>query len=30
VTDVWQRYKEYRRREAALSAWVGAAPMALR
>jgi Transglycosylase SLT domain len=30
VTDVWQRYREYRRREAALSAWVGAAPMALR
>jgi hypothetical protein len=30
VTDVWQRYKEYRRREAALSAWVGAAPVALR
>jgi hypothetical protein len=25
-----QRYEEYRRREAALSAWVGAAPVALR
>jgi hypothetical protein len=30
VTAVLQRYEEYRRREAALSAWVGAAPMALR
>ncbi len=30
VTAVWQRYKEYRRREAALSAWVGEAPAALR
>ena len=30
VTAVLQRYDEYRRREAALSAWVGAAPMALR
>ena len=30
VTTVLQRYEEYRRREAALSAWVGAAPMALR
>jgi len=29
VTDVWLRYKEYRRREAALSAWGGAAPVAL-
>ena len=30
VTSVLQRYQEYRRREAALSAWVGAAPVALR
>jgi hypothetical protein len=30
VTAVLQRYEEYRRREAALSAWVGTAPMALR
>jgi len=30
VTAVLQRYEEYRRREAALSAWVGAAPVALR
>ena len=30
VPAVLQRYDEYRRREAALSAWVGAAPMALR
>jgi hypothetical protein len=30
VTTVLQRYEEYRRREAALSAWVGAAPVALR
>jgi soluble lytic murein transglycosylase-like protein len=30
VTAVLQRYDEYRRREAVISAWVGAAPMALR
>ena len=30
VTAVLQRYEEYRRREAALSTWVGAAPVALR
>jgi hypothetical protein len=30
VSAVLQRYDEYRRREATLSAWVGAAPMALR
>jgi hypothetical protein len=30
VTSVMQRYQEYRRREAALAAWSGAAPVALR
>ena len=30
VTTVLQRYDEYRRREATLSAWVGDAPVALR
>ena len=30
VTAVLQRYEEYRRREAALTAWVGAAPLAVR